>query len=179
MSAGSHDLKVDVLTVEGRQGADRLLCGLGQQTDGRRPDGWKEVIAVVDSGAEETVAPPGLLPGVVAESPMQRAGGRYRAANGARIPNLGQQRATFQTTDGQRCSLLFQVAGVERPLVSVSQLVKTGHRVEFGSAEGAIVHQRTGRKIRLQRVGGVFVLKMRIRDNKAACLSAGFSRPGQ
>ena len=119
MSAGSHDLKVDVLTVEGRLGADRLLCGLEQQTDVKKPDGWKEVIAVVDSGAEETVVPPGLLPGAVAESPMQRAGGRYRAANRACIPNLGQQRAAFRTTDEQRCSLMFQVASVfNRPLNS-------------------------------------------------------------
>ena len=170
---------VGILTMEGRQGEDRLLCGLGQPAAGQQPDGWREVVAVVDSGAEETVAPPGLLPGPVAESPVQRAGGRYRAANGARIPNMGQQRATFKTTEGQCCSLMFQVAGVERPLVSVSQLVKTGHRVEFGTAEGAIVNLKTGRKICLQRVGGVYVLRMRFRDERAEPQSAGFSRPGR
>ena len=163
----------------GRRGEGPLLCGLGQPAKSKEPDGWKEVIAVVDSGAEETVAPPGLLPGPVTESPMQRAGGRYRAANGARIPNLGQQRVAFATAGGQRCSLMFQVAGVERPLVSVSQLVRTGHRVEFGAAEGAIVNLKTGRKIRLQRVGGVFVLRMRVRDGKADRPAAGFSRPGR
>ena len=173
------NLHVDVLTVEGRCGEGQLLCGLEQPAVGKKPDGWKEVVAVVDSGAEETVVPPGLLPGPVAESPMQRAGGRYRAANGARIPNLGQQRATFKTAEGQRCSLMFQVAGVERPLVSVSQLARTGHRVEFGAAEGAIVNQKTGRKIRLQRVGGVYVLRMRVRDEAADRQSAGFSRPGR
>ena len=68
---------------------------------------------------------------------------------------------------------------MERPLVSVSQLVKTGHRVEFGAAEGAIVNQKTGRKICLQRVGGVFVLRMHIRDERADRQPAGFSRPGR
>ena len=63
--------------------------------------------------------------------------------------------------------------------MSVSQLVKTGHRVEFGATEGAIVHVRTGRRIRLQRIGGVFVLKLRVKEEKAARPSAGFSRPGQ
>ena len=163
----------------GKRGENQLLCGLGQQAMGKKPDGWREVVAVVDSGAEETVAPPGFLPGPVAESPMQRAGGRYRAANGARIPNLGQQHTAFYTPEGQRCSLMFQVAGVERPLVSVSQLVKTGHRVEFGTAEGAIVNLKTGRKIRLQRVGGVYMLRMRFRVEKADRQSAGFSRPGR
>ena len=68
-----------VLTVEGAPEADRRLCSLE-----RTAAGWRKVKAVVDSGAEETVTPPGLLPGQVEESPMQRAGGRYSAANGAR-----------------------------------------------------------------------------------------------
>ena len=57
------------LTVEGRAGEPRL-CGLEQPQAG-----WRAIEAVVDSGAEETVAPPGLLPGQIEESPMQRAGG--------------------------------------------------------------------------------------------------------
>ena len=104
-----------VLTVEGAPEADRRLCSLE-----RTAAGWRKVKAVVDSGAEETVTPPGLLPGQVEESPMQRAGGRYRAANGARLPNLGQLLTEFRTPEGHGCSLRFQVAGVERPLVSVS-----------------------------------------------------------
>ena len=115
---------VSVLTVEGKPGEERLLCSLEQSAAG-----WRTVTAVVDSGAEETVAPPGLFPGKVEASPMQRAGGRYRAANGARIPNLGQQLASFKTPEGHGCSLRFQIAGVERLLISVSQLARTGHRV--------------------------------------------------
>ena len=121
-------------------------------------------MAVVDSGAEETVAPPGLLPGQVEESPMQRAGGRYRAANGSRLPNLGQQVAPFRTAEGLSRSLRFQIAGVERPLISVAQLAKTGHRVEFGADEGHIVHVPTGQRLRLQRTGGVYLLRMLVRD---------------
>ena len=49
---------LSVLTVE-RAGQDRLVCSLGRPSaDG----GWREVAVVVDSGAEETVAPPGLFP---------------------------------------------------------------------------------------------------------------------
>ena len=111
---------------------------------------------------------------------MQRAGGRYRAANGARIPNLGQQMVAFQSGDGHGCSLRFQIAGVERPLISVSQLAQTGHRVEFGPREGAIVNTRTGRWIVLQKAGGVYVMKMRIRDgSKADATAPGFARPGR
>ena len=67
---------------------------------------------------------------------MQRAGGRYRAANGSRLPNLGQQVAQFRTSEGRCHTLTFQIAEVERPLVSVAQLARTGHRVEFGANEG-------------------------------------------
>ena len=119
---------------------------------------------------------------------MQRAGGRYHAANGARLPNLGQLLAEFRTPEGHGCSFRFQVAGVERPLVSVSQLARSGHRVEFGVDEGWIVHQQSGRRIRLQRAGGVYLLEMLVRDTRAsgagpagtegtAQSAAGFSRP--
>ena len=78
---------------------------------------------------------------------MQRAGGRYRAANGSRLPNLGQQVASFRTAEGLSRSLRFQIAGVERPLISVAQLAKTGHRVEFGADEGHIVHVPSGQRL--------------------------------
>ena len=87
------------LTVEGRAGEPRL-CSLDQPESRQPPAGWWSITAVVDSGAEETVAPPGLLPGRVEESPMQRAGGRYRVASGSRPPNLGQQVASFRTPEG-------------------------------------------------------------------------------
>ena len=130
---------------------------------------------MVDSGAEETVAPPGLLPGRVVGSPIQRAGGRYRAANGSRIRNLGQQDVAFKTPEGHGCSLRFQEADVERPLNSVLQLSKTGHKVEFESAQGFIIHKQSGKRIRLQRVGGVYLLRMKVRDDREVAPRA---RPG-
>ena len=62
-------------------------------------DGEKErlVEAVVDSGAEESVIGPGIFPGEVVPSAMSKSGRRYRAANGARIPNLGQLDVFFHT----------------------------------------------------------------------------------
>ena len=119
---------------------------------------------------------------------MQRAGGRYRAANGARLPNLGQQLASFRTPEGHGCSLRFQLAGVERPLVSVAQLAQTGHRVEFGASDGHIIHTQSGRRIQLQKAGGVYLLRMMVKDTRSptagaapveggAHSAAGFSRP--
>ena len=161
--------------VEGQAGEEKLVCNLE-----RRGPGWRTVTAVVDSGAEETVAPPGLLPGRVMSSAMQRSGGRYRAANGAWIPNLGETKAAFTTAEGRTFTLKFQVAGVERPLISVSQLARARHRVEFAAEAGYIVHKATGRRIKLHRVGGTYVLKMRVKgdaDSGATAGSSGFARP--
>ena len=51
--------------------------------------GYRLVEAVLDSGAEENVAPPLFFPGPIAPSLMSRAGGSYRVANGQRVPNIG------------------------------------------------------------------------------------------
>ena len=123
----------------------------------------KVVYAVVDSGAEDTVAPPGLLPGRVVSSPMSRAGLTYHAANGAPIANLGQAMVHFET-EGQKCGMAFQIADVERPLVSVSKLIEGGHAVTFGKQGGLIEHTASGRKVHLIRKGGVFLLKMTVQS---------------
>ena len=163
-----------MLTVEDTTGGERAVMSLEKPRSG-----WRVATAVLDSGAEETVAPPGLLPGRLESSPMSRAGGRFRAANGTRIPDLGQQVAAFTTAEGHSCSLRFQIAGVERPLVSVSQLAKTGHTVEFSKDQAAVTHRASGRKLKLPRVGGVYVLRMRVRDGPPSSEGSVFSRPGK
>ena len=111
------------------------------------------VEAVVDSGAEESVAPPGFFAAPVVPSAMSRAGGRYRAANGTRIRNLGQQLVHFSVAEGHKCGMPFQVAEVERPLISVAQLAAAGNTVELGVDGGRIVNRTTGRSIALLRKG--------------------------
>jgi hypothetical protein len=135
---------------------------------------FRLVEAVIDSGAEESVAPPGMFDAEVKSSAMSRAGGKYRAANGARIPNLGQQRVTFTNDDGDRCGTVFQVAAVERPLISASQLAASGNAVTIDKSGGRITNERTGRSMKLVRRGGVFVLRMWVPANP----SPGFAGQG-
>ena len=127
--------------------------------------GERIVYAVVDSGAEDTVAPPGLLPGLVVPSPMSKAKLCYHAANGAAIANLGQAMVNFES-EGLLCGMAFQIAEVERPLISVSKLIEAGNAVEFGREGGMITHLASGRRVGLERRGGVFLLKMTVRDNE-------------
>ena len=130
----------------------------------RPTSGLKLVVTVLDSGAEKTVAPPRMFPGTVEVSAMQRAGGRYRTADGSRIPNLGQTKVPFSTAEGHQCTLLFQVARITRPLISVAQLSRSGRRCIFDHDGGYIEHRATGRKIQLERAGNTYALRMLVRD---------------
>jgi hypothetical protein len=159
-------IQCSVVRDDGDEGG--LVCAVsGTRTAGQM------IEAVVDSGAEESVAPPGLFPGLVTSSPMSRAGRKYRAANGTRIQNLGQTSVSFKTPEGHHCGMPFQIAEVERPLIAVSQLAAAGNRIELGKDGGKIVNLVTGKVIHLLRKGGVYVLQMKIE----AAAAPGF--PGQ
>ena len=58
------------------------------------------VEAVVDSGAEETVAPRGAFPGQARASAMSKAGAWYRTASGTPVANLGEQDVKLLTKRG-------------------------------------------------------------------------------
>jgi hypothetical protein len=124
----------------------------------------KVVEAVVDSGAVHSVAPPKFFPGPMVSSPWSRAGRGYRAANGTGIKNLGQVQVAFDTTEGHQCRIPFQVAEVEQPLLSVAHLTAAGNRVELGANDGRIINLLTGRTLALEKRGGVYLLKMYVKD---------------
>ena len=107
---------------------------------------------------------------------MQRAGRGYRAANGAWIPNEGQQDVDF-TNGRTRCALRFQIAKVERPLISVSQLAATGQRCVFEASGGYIEHVKHGFRLPLQKIGGVYLLSLRVRADKVGAAAAPKTKP--
>ena len=129
-----------------------------------RPTGrtGRAVRAVIDSGAEDTVTPLDVMPGVVHSSPMSRAGLTYRSASGEPIRNLGQQTVEFRDGQQRKCGMHFQLAEVDRPLISVARLVDAGNRTVFGPTGGFIAHAATGRKVQLVRGGNVYTLDMHL-----------------
>jgi hypothetical protein len=164
-----HDRAMNLLTK------DDKFVGAVAKEEVPGNGAYKIIEAVVDSGAEESVAPPGLFPGAVVPSRMSRAGGRYRAANGARIPNLGQVKVRFENGAGDKCGTTFQVAEVERPLLSATQLAASGNAVVIDQKGARIVNQRTKKSMDLVRRGGVLVLRMKVRMTPAP----GFPGPGR
>ena len=92
----------------------------------------------IDSGAAESVIPMNWLPQfprVTGTAAMEGVG--YIAATGERIPNEGEQRVSFVTREGQKKGMVFHVAPVNKPLGSVSKIVRKGHRVVFDEGPGA------------------------------------------
>eukprot|EP00969_Alexandrium_andersonii_P338974 14982392-Alexandrium_andersonii.AAC.1 len=109
-------------------------------------DGYVKVQLAIDSGAAASVMPEALLNGhevVVGEAAQQ--GTHYLAADGGRIPNLGEAELGFVTKEKHRCRIKFQVAAVKRPLLAVSTLTKAGNEVHFTTDGGTITNKATKR----------------------------------
>eukprot|EP00973_Karenia_brevis_P041934 5804511-Karenia_brevis.AAC.1 len=69
------------------------------------------------------------------DTEKSQAGVNYRAADGSKIPNLGERAVSGITQEGVHTKMKFQVCPVTKALGSVSKMTKAGHRVVFDSAE--------------------------------------------
>ena len=133
----------------------------------------------VDSGAADHVIPRGWIAFIhILESIGSRMGVTYIAANGSRINSEGEQRVPFMTREGSWMEIVFQVARVNKPLLSVSKLIDSDMRVVFDKSGSYIYNKLTGDIVRVKRERGVFVLEAFVeRDpNKPTNLDSGFKR---
>ena len=136
-------------------------------------DGYVKVQLAIDSGAAASVMPERLLHGhtVVAGEAAQR-GTHYLAADGGRIPNLGETELGFVTKEKHRCRIKFQVAAVKRPLLAVSTLTKAGNDVLFNSDGGTITNRSTKRVIHFRKSDGIYVLDVLMAPGRAGATPA-------
>ena len=68
------------------------------------------------------------------------------------------------TYEGELTPVMFQVADVSKPLMSVSAICERGNRVFFGRAGGVIQNLATGKEIPFTRQNGIYVLDMWFMD---------------
>ena len=68
---------------------------------------------------------------VVLESIGTIRGVHYVSADGTRIPSVVQQLIWFMVIDGTWTEIMFQLAVINKSLVSVSKLNESGYRVIF------------------------------------------------
>ena len=133
----------------------------------------------INSGAAEHVIPLGWVNCVQRqESAGSKKGVHYVAATGEIIPNMGQQRVPFWTTDGVGTSWLFQVARINKPLVSVTKLNLEGWKVVFDLDDSYLQHKKTGKVIALRRERGVFVVDAYLEKDPQSKPEQVFRRQG-
>ena len=135
----------------------------------------------VDSGAADHVMFPGWFIGMII---VQSIGLirllMYVAANGAKIPNKGQTVVDFMSGEGTWAKFIFQIAAINKPLVSVSKLVEDGYRVIFDDDESYILQKKTGNIITMRKEQGVFVIDAYVtKKPRSPNNEPGFTRPGR
>ena len=84
-------------------------------------------------------------------------------ANGVRIPNLGEKTFSGVTEEGALRSITAQVCEVNKALLSVSKVVKAGNRVVFDD-QSYIEDKKTGARMWLKESGGMYMLKMWVKN---------------
>jgi len=121
----------------------------------KKPIGTGKI--TIDSGAAESVMPMEILKEIqLKESKGSKAGVQYIAANGGRMPNLGEKQVHFKTSDGAESNVVFQVTHARKPLASVSKMVKKGNRVIFSPSGSYIENIATKKRIDMQEVNGTY-----------------------
>ena len=148
---------------------------------------YKEYVpyqVAVDSAAVECVLTKrdasGLTGGdakLLIQGGAAKNGVKYVSADGGEIPNEGELDVDLLTREGHECGMTWQVADIQKSLLAVSALTKTGHEVQFRKNDGDIVNLKTGKKIRFVRRGDLFVLTMWMKRRKPKG-DAGFRRQG-
>ena len=108
-----------------------------------RAPGYKCVEALIDSGAGECVCGPQHSRSTELKMHPNRvsAGAEHVCADGGRIPNQGEKSVNGLS---DKLAVKFQVTAVDRPLLSVSKLTKTGHQVRYGHD---VAPSRTARRV--------------------------------
>jgi hypothetical protein len=113
---------------------DNLLATIREKQVGRT----KNILIIVDSGACDHVMPRRMFEripatkGIAAENEIM-----YVTADGGRIPSLGEQKLSMRV-EGRKIVTTFQVADVNKPILSVTKFTEDGNEVKFSRRGGTI-----------------------------------------
>ena len=111
---------------------------------------------LVDSGASATVIGEEAVRAVSPSAPDPNK--NYRLADGSLIPTKGEKWFLALTPEGVAREMRAQVTDVDRPLMSVAQVVRNGGRVVFD--ERGSYTEGGGNNIAVSQEGGLFKFTM-------------------
>jgi hypothetical protein len=143
------------------------------------PQEWTEIEITVDSGACVTVMPRSLCEGIsILQNRLSREGVEYEVANGAHIPNLGERRCEMMTIGSNIAKrIVFQVADVHKPLLSISGCADMGFDCHLNDKGGFLTDKETGEQIPLERRDNLYIMRAWIRQDPGVNVSQPFVGP--
>ncbi len=122
---------------------------------------WEEIELAVDSGATDNVVSGDMLTSVdTVENEKSKNGVKYEVADGTLMPNRGEKRVLVESDEGVAKGLTVQVTDVNKALLSVSNIVRNGHRVVFEQGNSYIEDLSTGECMAMRERGGMYMLKL-------------------
>ena len=132
-------------------------------------DEWIEIEVTVDSGACDTVMPASWCKGIAIVKSSIADGEEYEVANGESIPNLGERRCLLMTLGSTTAKkIVFQVADVHKPLLSISRCADMGFFTVFNKTGGYLEDQVTGERVPLERKENLYVMKAWVKRDPEA-----------
>ena len=115
----------------------------------------------VDSGASTTVVGPDMISNVeTVDGEQKKRGIKYEVATGELIPNLGEKRFIAVSENNVARKLTSQVADVNQALLSVREMMQSGHRITFDSDGSFIEDKASGEWMDMRDDGSMFLLKL-------------------
>ena len=96
---------------------------------------------------------------------MSKRGLKFAGPDGKEIPNYGEVDVDWIATEGHKCRMVIQMSDVDRCLLAATELNDAGNDVVLSKHGGEIIHVASGKRVALQRKGGVYVVKMWIKNN--------------
>ena len=126
-----------------------------------------EIEVTADSGACATVMPASICRNI-AIVPRQSVnkGVEYEVASGETIPNLGERRCLLMTLGSAVPKrIVFQVADVHKPLLSVTCCADMGFNCYLGKFGGHLEDTKTGERISLQRKDNLYTMRAWVRKD--------------
>ena len=143
------------------------------------PDQWVEIEVTVDSGACVTVMPRKCCEGIsILQNALSRAGVEYEVANGAGLLNLGERQCEVMTAGSDVPKrIVFQVADVHKPLLSITACADMGFDCYLGSKGGMLYDTVTHETIPLDRKGTLYTMKMWVRQDQSINIAQPFAGP--
>ena len=141
---------------------------------------------IMDSGAVETIVPPGAIPGMTMKH-IRNTGKTFRVANGQEIPNQGETKIEGQSVEAQAMRITAQVAAITKPLAAANEMVDADNLIILHK-EGGMVKKLTeaekkavmkilseskGPSIPIKRKTGAFLIEIDVKDES----TKGFTEP--